>query len=66
MDIGERYQQFARDYVQLTDALRREGVPEDVARQEARLTATTMLMNDLAEFPAYDPAEGPCPACGRG
>lgn len=62
-----RVTKFAREYVQLVEALKREGVPEDVAREEARIAATTWLFDDLGEAPAtYDPALGPCPTCGRG
>jgi len=58
-----RVVQFAREYVQLVEALKREGVPEDVARVEARMAATMWLMDEQSE---YDPAFGPCPTCKRG
>lgn len=60
-----RAARFAREYVDMTEALMQQGVPEDVARGEARIAATTMLMEDESA-PAYDPADGPCPTCRRG
>ncbi len=66
MNLGKRYQQFARDYVRLTESLQAEGVPEEIARAEARYAAQLLLMNDLAPTSQYDPGSGPCPACGRG
>ncbi len=62
--LSERAIQFAKEYVELVEALKREGVPEDIARNEARLAATTWLIED--EEALYDPAAGPCPTCGRG
>lgn len=62
--LSKRVTAFAREYVELVEALAREGVPEDVARNEARIAATSWLM-DVAEE-TYDPAKGPCPLCGRG
>lgn len=65
--LEERVVKFAKEYVQLAEALQREGVPEDVAREEARIAATSLLMEQQAhEREAYDPALGPCPTCGRG
>lgn len=50
---------FARRYVELTDALVHEGVPEDVARNEARMAAITLLLE-------LDGVGGDlCPMCGR-
>jgi hypothetical protein len=50
---------FARTYAQMTEALQAEGVPEPIAREEARMAAVT-----VAYCP--EPAEGPpCPLCGR-
>lgn len=55
---------FAKAYVHLVEALMREGVIEETARDEARMAAMASLMNwdDEAE---YDPSQGPCPTCGR-
>ena len=55
---------FAREYVELVAALKRQGVPESTAREEARIAATTWLMEEMQQH--YDPAMGPCPNCGRG
>lgn len=50
-------QEFARRYVDLTEALQREGVPEAIARDEARLAASLVFLN---------PPDGHgCPLCGR-
>ena len=57
---SSRAQQFAKRYVDLVEALQQQGVPEKRAREEARLTATLILL-----IPDYaDPSE-PCPTCGR-
>lgn len=50
----------------LTETLMAEGVPEPVARDEARQAA--MLESRLEDIPVgtYDPAKGPCPVCDRG
>ena len=65
--LPERVTLFAREYVQLVEALVREGVPEGQARIEARIAATSWLWSDQdLEEPKYDPALGPCPTCGRG
>lgn len=37
--IVERAREFARCYTAVTEALVMEGVPEDIARVEARMTA---------------------------
>jgi len=63
--VSEQAIAFARTYADLTEALIQQGTPEDVARNEARIAATTLLMEDV-EAPLYDPAQGPCPTCGRG
>jgi len=58
-ELGVRAQEFAKHYVALVDALRREGVPEMVAREEARMSALYLL---------FDPTEDEgdvCPLCGR-
>jgi hypothetical protein len=56
--LPEQVVLFARTYAQMTEALMSEGVPELVAREEARMAAVTV---------AYAPApEGEaCPLCGR-
>jgi hypothetical protein len=56
---------WARAYVNLTEALINSGVPEEVARAEARNAA-----NFAALFPGdrdcVDTGSGePCPMCGR-
>lgn len=62
--LSERVVKFAREYVELVEALIREGVPEEMARNEARIAATSWLIE--TDEPCYDPAAGPCPTCGRG
>ena len=52
-------QQFARRYCELVEALQQQGVPERQAREEARLTATLILL-----MPDVVPGEL-CPTCGR-
>lgn len=68
--IAAQAREFARLYVQITEALQSEGVPEALAREEARSAATSWLITvstESNEAPAtYDPAQGPCPTCGRG
>jgi hypothetical protein len=55
---------FAKAYVHLVEALTREGVLEETARDEARMAAMAYLMNLDEDF--YDPALGGiCPTCGR-
>lgn len=55
---------FAKTYVQLTEALMREGVEEELARSEAHKAA--LIEARLAdEVLHYDPTLGPCPGCGR-
>lgn len=51
---------FARRYTELVTALRRQGVPERVARDEARLAATLVYL-----VPDYVDPNAPCPTCGR-
>jgi hypothetical protein len=57
-DIGIQSKKFAKYYVRLVEDLQAEGVPENVARDEARMTAVYML---------YEPAEegDTCPLCGK-
>lgn len=62
--LAERAVRFAKEYVELVEALKREGVPEEIARNEARIAATSWLVEEIE--PYYDPAAGPCPTCGRG
>ena len=66
--LDKRVVQVAREYVQLVEALMQEGVPQAVAREEARIAATSWLFDELSPQgePTYDPARGPCPTCGRG
>lgn len=61
-----RVVRFAKEYVQIVEALMREGVPETVAREEARIAATSWLFGETDESQPYDPAKGPCPTCGKG
>lgn len=56
-----RAKEFARQYVVLVEALTKQGVPEDAAREEARVTALTLMFEDAAAG-AGGP---PCPLCGR-
>lgn len=58
--VGDLAVRFAKCYTQLTEALMMQGVPEDRAREEARLTAITWLG---AEY-MYDEEEQCCPNCG--
>jgi len=52
---------FAKTYTQLVEALMREGVEEETAREEAHLAAV-----ELMHIGDYRPETGePCPACGR-
>lgn len=53
------YVRFARAYVEMTEALLREGVNEDIAREEARMTATTILFSERRNNAP------PCPLCGN-
>lgn len=55
--LGKRVKVFAQKYVALTDALMREGVPEEVAREEARLAALSWMYNE--------PTGPVCPLCGN-
>lgn len=62
MSDADRARTYARMYVQLTEALIAEGVEEDTAREEARFTATTWLLNPEEEAVSMEK----CPLCGRG
>ncbi len=63
-ELGLRAHAFAKQYVVLVDALRKEGVPESVARDEARTTALVLLFD--AEENAKETTTGHCALCGRG
>jgi hypothetical protein len=54
---------FARRYVELVDQLVKQGVSEPIARQEARLAAIDLLIEDKQEAERNG---DPCPLCGRG
>lgn len=56
--LARRSAAFAKCYVSLTEALMAEGVREDVARQEARTTAATVVLYDKT-------SDEPCPVCGK-
>lgn len=51
---------FARRYTELVEALQEQGVPQRVAREEARQAATVVFL--MAEYREVDE---PCPMCGR-
>lgn len=56
-NLAVNAQAFAKQYVALVEALQREGVPELIAREEARCTALLIL---------FEPQEGgACPLCGH-
>lgn len=57
---------FAKAYVELVEALQREGVPLENAREEARMAALVWLQDADEAVAVYDPARGPCPTCGNG
>lgn len=61
-ELGRRAHEFAKCYVALTEALMQEGVPEDVARSEAR-SAAGIVFAAQADLQA---GGEPCPMCGRG
>lgn len=56
---ADRARDFARLYVALVEALRKEGVIETVAREEARLAATTAMLraDELALRPPSWPGD---------
>ncbi len=67
LSAAEDAREFARAYVRLTEALQREGVPPETAREEARLAAFSESMERMDQaVQTYDPAKGPCPVCERG
>ncbi len=51
-------QSFAKRYVEITEALLHEGVPEETAREEARMAAMVLLYEGMGEH------GGSCPTCG--
>lgn len=53
---------FAKSYVKFVEALMREGVPEKVAREEARIAALGWLAEILEE--EKETTLSPCPLCG--
>ncbi len=57
-ELGAKAREFARRYVALTKELKKEGVPEGVAREDARRTALDMMFEIEHEG-------DPCPLCGR-
>ncbi len=63
---AEKVRAFARNYVNLVEALQREGVEEECAREEARLAALMLLQQADDAEKTYDPSRGRCPTCGRG
>lgn len=56
--LGARAIEFAKQYVVLVEALQGQGVPEKVAREEARITTLILLFEEENE-------EGQCPVCGH-
>ena len=50
---------FAKRYTELVEALMTEGVPEMIAREEARMAAMALLL----EYATEDGER--CPMCGR-
>lgn len=57
---AEQAKMFAQRYSEVTTALRRSGVPEELAREEARIAATLVFL-----APQYLDKAKPCPTCGR-
>ena len=57
--LGAHALEFAQQYVALVDALMKQGVTEEVAREEARMAALLLIFQK-------DPT-GTCPLCsGKG
>lgn len=56
---ADKARDFAKTYVNLVEALLQQGVDEDTARSEARITALTIL--GVAD--AVQPSAA-CPVCG--
>jgi len=55
--LGSRSLEFAKRYVALVEALQGQGVPEVVARSEARMTALIMMFENADK--------DQCPLCGH-
>ena len=64
--VADQAVAFARAYVAFTEALLREGVTEETAREEARMAALVQAQMDEPGTPTYEPHRGSCPTCGRG
>ena len=60
VNLEGKAQAFARRYTELVEALLQQGVPKQVARDEARLAATLVYL-----VPEYVDPKAPCPTCGR-
>ncbi len=60
-NLGTQALAFAKQYVALTEALQSQGVPEVVARDEARMTALFIMFQGSDE---EDFAGGVCPVTG--
>ena len=60
-NLGQQALAFAKKYVALVEALVSQGVPENVARDEARATALFLLFQESQE---NDFVGGVCPVTG--
>ncbi len=58
--LAEDALKFAKQYVALVDALMKEGVQEQKAREEARTTSLIMMFED-----GVDEEGALCPLCGQ-
>lgn len=56
----EAAREFAARYVELVDALKKQGLPDAVAREEARMAATLIFL-----VPEHVAKGEPCPVCGK-
>lgn len=66
--LGEQAHAFAKQYVVLVEALVMEGVPEDAARDEARMTTLYLMFKEEFDEHAMCPVTGTlCPLgnCGE-
>lgn len=59
-DLGKKAHAFAQQYVALVDAMIHEGVPEETARDEARMATLSILYSEGLGNDEF------CPMCGRG
>jgi len=59
-NLGKEALEFARRYVALVDALRAQGVKEQMAREEARAAAVMLMFQ--AKLQEGDES---CPLCGH-